>query len=86
MAKKMKPRQRKILQALTDLGGQGAQSEIAEMTNLPLNGVSRSLGALQAQGKVHMIDSTSKDSVWAIWAGDGQTAEKPGEQACRSSS
>lgn len=42
----MKKRQRLILEALKKLGGEATTRQIAEEVNLPVNGVSQSLGAL----------------------------------------
>ncbi len=45
---KLKPRQRKILQALAALGGEATQREIAKEAGLNTNGVSQSLGSALA--------------------------------------
>lgn len=82
MATKMKPRQRRILQALTDLGGQATQREIANVTGLSVNGVSQSLGALQAQGKVHMTEWTKKDATWVVWTSESPADSENGDAAC----
>lgn len=42
----LKRRQRNILTALTDLGGEATTRQIAERAGLNVNGVSQSLGAL----------------------------------------
>jgi len=66
MPAKMKPRQRRILQVLIDLGGRATQKEIAHMTDMSVNGVSQSLGALQARGCVALIEWTRKEATWAV--------------------
>jgi len=72
MPSKMKPRQRRILQALIDLGGRATQKEIAQKTGMSVNGVSQSLGALQAQGHVALVEWTKKEATWAMKTGDGK--------------
>ena len=63
---KIKPRQRRILQALKDLGGKATQREIAQKTDMSVNGVSQSLGALQGQGFVVLLEWSRKEATWAI--------------------
>ena len=46
MPRILKKRQRKILQALKDLGGEANTKQIAEKAGLNTNGVSQSLGAM----------------------------------------
>jgi predicted transcriptional regulator len=62
MPTKMKPRQRRILQALKDLGGRATQREITHTTDMSVNGVSQSLGAMQVQGYVALVEWTKKDA------------------------
>ncbi|MFA5172958.1 MAG: hypothetical protein WC435_00950 [Candidatus Paceibacterota bacterium] len=45
----LKKRQRTILTALEELGGEATTLQIAQKVNLPANGVSQSLGALSQQ-------------------------------------
>jgi predicted transcriptional regulator len=45
----LKKRQKSILTALTELGGEATTRQIAERVNLHVNGVSQSLGALTRQ-------------------------------------
>lgn len=72
MPTKMKPRQRRILQALKDLGGRATQREIAQKTDMSVNGVSQSLGAMQAQGFVALVEWTRKEATWAVQTDDGK--------------
>ncbi len=74
MPTKMKPRQRRILQALIDLGGRATQREIAQKTGMSVNGVSQSLGAMQAQGYVALVELTKKEATWAVRS-DGDEGE-----------
>lgn len=80
MPTKMKPRQRRILQALIDLGGRATQKEIAQKTGLSVNGVSQSLGAMQVQEHVVLVERTRKEATWAV-----KTREDK-ETACQPSS
>lgn len=45
----LKKRQKLILAALEELGGEATTRQIAEKVNLNVNGVSQSLGAMTAQ-------------------------------------
>ncbi len=51
--RRLKQRQQAILRALNDLGGTATTREIALRVNLPVNGVSQSLGALFAYVQCH---------------------------------
>lgn len=62
---KLKPRQRRILQALKDCDGQATARQIALMTNLHVNGVAQSLGALAAKSLVALIEGEGGDTLWA---------------------
>ena len=45
--KKLKKRQREILAALIRLGGEATTQQVAEATNLHINGVAQTLGVLE---------------------------------------
>lgn len=55
----LKPRQRKILEALRELGGVATVRDIAHATGFNVNGVSQSLGATHLGGQVEPIGSGS---------------------------
>lgn len=62
----MKKRQKIILAALRQLGGQATIREIARRTGLNVNGVSQSFSALQYRGFVHPVsnDLRGPDIIW----------------------
>ncbi len=74
MPTKLKPRQRRILQALEDLGGRATQREIAKVTDLSVNGVSQSLSAMFEH--VYRIEWTKKDATWVIRTEDEPKADE----------
>lgn len=61
----LKPRQRRILESLDQLGGQANTKQIAEKVGLSTNGVSQSLGAL-APIYVTMVGSEGQQPVWKL--------------------
>lgn len=62
--RRLKQRQRNILQALRDLGGTATTREIASRVGLHVNGVSQSLGALFEYIQCH--GGRGGDVVWSI--------------------
>lgn len=60
----LKKRQRLILQVLRKLGGEASTKEIAEKTNLHVNGVAQSLGALYEY--VDCLGGKGGDTMWKI--------------------
>ena len=62
----LKPRQRKILSSLDELGGQATTRQIAEKAGLDTNGVSQSLGALSGGGHVTIVGGKRGDTVWKL--------------------
>lgn len=58
----LKPRQKDILKALTDLGGEATTRQIAEKAGLHINGVSQSLGALHEY--VECLGGKTGDMRW----------------------
>jgi len=64
LAKKLKKRQIKILDALVDLDGRATVKEIAKKAHLNVNGVSQTLSALSGR-YVRYINGTGGDAVWS---------------------
>lgn len=63
----LKPRQRAILQALRDLGGDASTREIAAKLGLPVNGVAQSLGSRAMYDKgVRSLGGRAGDARWQI--------------------
>ncbi len=58
----MKPRHRKIVQALLDLGGTATTREIAKQAGLNTNGVSQSMGWIEGVKEVGMYEGA--DTRW----------------------
>lgn len=61
----LKLRQREILAALSELGGQATTNQIAEKAGLHPNGVSQSLGALVGT-HVQLVGTEGGRSVWKL--------------------
>lgn len=61
----LKPRQRQILTALHDLGGQANTKQIAEKAGLNTNGVSQSLGALNGT-YVQLVGRDGRQDIWKL--------------------
>ncbi len=62
--RKLKKRQRLILKALSDLGGEATTREIAGKVSLHINGVSQSLGALF--GYVECVGGKAGETKWVL--------------------
>lgn len=60
----LKKRQKLILAALGELGGEATTREIAEKANLNVNGVSQSLGAMYEL--VECLDLRAGDTRWKL--------------------
>ncbi len=60
----LKKRQRIILIALSELNGEATTRQIAERTNLNVNGVSQSLGALT--GYVECLGGRAGETKWRL--------------------
>lgn len=60
----LKKRQKNILSALHNLGGEATTRQIAERVNLHVNGVSQSLGALYKY--VECLGGRSGDTKWGL--------------------
>ena len=60
----LKKRQKIILVALTELGGEATTQQIAEKVNLHVNGVSQSLGALTEH--VACLGSRAGETRWKL--------------------
>lgn len=52
---KLRPREKKILSALSNLGAEASTREIAIAANLNVNGVSQTLGRLIYKGRVQGV-------------------------------
>lgn len=68
---KLKPRQKKILEALEGLGGKGTTRQIAERTNLHVNGVLNLLECYR--------NPIAKEGRWSVtwwWAGGVERARR----------
>ncbi len=63
--RKLKKRQREILQALRDLGGRATTKEIAAKTGFHVNGVSQSLGVLSVM-HVRFVGGKGGSAIWEI--------------------
>lgn len=63
---KLKRRQRDILVALQELGGQASIRSIAQKADLDVNGVSQSLGALAIGEYVYHVSGRSGDAIYAL--------------------
>jgi len=63
---RLKPHQKRILQALQDSGGQNSVKQIALLTGLHANGVSQTMGALAARGLVAYLDGKGSASVYVL--------------------
>lgn len=67
MSHALNSRQKNIITALRDLGGETTTAEIAKKLNLNANGVSQSLGVLQAEGFVRYIrGDKTKPQTWQL--------------------
>jgi predicted transcriptional regulator len=63
----LKPRQRKILEALKALGGEASVRDIAHETGFNVNGVSQSLGATHLGGQVQPVgDGRGGQKKWKV--------------------
>lgn len=60
----LKKRQKIILAALTELGGEATTRQIAEKVNLHVNGVSQSLGAMFEY--VECLDGRGGETKWRL--------------------
>ncbi|OGZ45625.1 MAG: hypothetical protein A3C84_02305 [Candidatus Ryanbacteria bacterium RIFCSPHIGHO2_02_FULL_48_12] len=63
---RLKKRQRDILAALQELGGQASIRSIAQKTGLDVNGVSQSLGVLAIGEYVYYMSGRSGDAIYAL--------------------
>lgn len=59
----LKKRQKAILAALEELGGKATTRQIAQRTNLNVNGVAQSLGVLDG---VECVEEKGGDTVWKL--------------------
>lgn len=62
----LKKRQKDILKALEESGGKATTREIAEKTNLRVNGVSQSLGALHKNKYVERLGGYAGETKWKL--------------------
>ncbi|MBI2047693.1 MAG: hypothetical protein HYT27_00995 [Parcubacteria group bacterium] len=63
----LKKRQKQILKALLDLGGKATTRQIAEKTNLHVNGVSQSLDAIAYQNSdLVYLGGKGGDTLWQL--------------------
>jgi hypothetical protein len=62
--KKLKRRQRLILRALSDLGGEATTRQIADKAQLSVNGVSQSLGVLREY--VSPVGGKAGETKWVL--------------------
>lgn len=61
MARKLKKRQKEIIRALIELGGEATTRQVAEKTELHVNGVAQTLGALQ---EVECLGGKDGETKW----------------------
>ncbi len=62
----LKPRQKKILEALRNLGGLATTRQIAKAVELHVNGVSQSLSTLRDRKYVKYKDGKAGDMSWSL--------------------
>ncbi len=62
----LKRRQKEILAALKELGGEATTRQVAEKTRLNVNGVSQSLGAYSMRERVEYLGGKRGECRWKL--------------------